>query len=139
MVANMVYNFGAAILRAGGDTKRPLYYLMFSGVVNVVLNIICINRYGYMAAAYTTLVTYVLYFVFHYVIAWRIHKGCLYDTGRLSWYAVLSLMAGAISLVFIGQWILRWGLLVILGILFVVWGEREFGIIGKIKAKFARK
>ena len=110
-----------------------------AAVVNVVLNIICINRYGYMAAAYTTLVTYVLYFVFHYVIAWRIHKGCLYDTGRLSWYAVLSLMAGAISLVFIGQWILRWGLLVILGILFVVWGEREFGIIGKIKAKFARK
>lgn len=38
--ANMIYNFGAAILRAVGDTKRPLYYLMFSGVVNVVLNLI---------------------------------------------------------------------------------------------------
>ena len=36
----MSYNFGAAILRGVGDTKRPLYYLSFSGVVNVGLNLI---------------------------------------------------------------------------------------------------
>ena len=35
----LLYNFGAALLRAVGDTKRPLYYLLFSGVVNVVLNL----------------------------------------------------------------------------------------------------
>lgn len=35
----MVYNFGAAILRSIGDTKRPLYCLLISGVINVVLNI----------------------------------------------------------------------------------------------------
>lgn len=40
MPATMAYNFGAAILRGVGDTKRPLYYLSFSGVVNVVLNLI---------------------------------------------------------------------------------------------------
>lgn len=38
--ANMIYNFGASILRAVGDTKRPLYYLMFSGVINVVMNLV---------------------------------------------------------------------------------------------------
>lgn len=36
----MVYNFGAAVLRAVGDTKRPLYYLLIAGVVNVVLNLV---------------------------------------------------------------------------------------------------
>ncbi len=36
----MVYNFGSAVLRAVGDTKRPLYYLLIAGVVNVVLNLI---------------------------------------------------------------------------------------------------
>lgn len=36
----LVYNFGAAILRSKGDTKRPLYFLMIGGVVNVVLNLI---------------------------------------------------------------------------------------------------
>lgn len=40
MIAMMIYNFGSSILRSKGDTKRPLYYLAFSGVINVVLNLI---------------------------------------------------------------------------------------------------
>ncbi len=36
----MAYNFGSAVLRAVGDTRRPLYYLLIAGVVNVVLNLI---------------------------------------------------------------------------------------------------
>ncbi len=40
MIAMMVYNFGSSLLRSKGDTKRPLYYLAFSGVINVVLNLI---------------------------------------------------------------------------------------------------
>lgn len=40
MTANMVYNFGSALLRAVGDTKRPLYYLMAAGVINVLLNLL---------------------------------------------------------------------------------------------------
>ena len=35
----MAYNFGSAILRAVGDTKRPLYFLTLAGVVNIVLNL----------------------------------------------------------------------------------------------------
>ncbi len=37
--ALMLYNFCNSILRAVGDTRRPLYYLLFSGVVNVILNL----------------------------------------------------------------------------------------------------
>lgn len=40
MTASMVYNFGSAILRAVGDTKRPLYYLVAAGIINVILNLI---------------------------------------------------------------------------------------------------
>lgn len=40
MPAMMIYNFGSALLRAVGDTKRPLHYLFFAGVVNVILNLI---------------------------------------------------------------------------------------------------
>lgn len=39
MPAIMAYNFGSAILRAIGDTKRPLYFLLLSGIVNIVLNL----------------------------------------------------------------------------------------------------
>lgn len=38
----LLYNFGSAILRAVGDTKRPLYYLLFAGVINVILNVVFI-------------------------------------------------------------------------------------------------
>ena len=39
-----VYNFGSAILRAVGDTRRPLYFLMVAGVVNVALNLVCVIK-----------------------------------------------------------------------------------------------
>ena len=40
MPGNMLYNFGAAILRAQGDTKRPLYFLTAAGIINVILNLV---------------------------------------------------------------------------------------------------
>jgi len=39
IIFNMVYNFGAAILRAAGDTKTPLIFLTIAGVINVLLNL----------------------------------------------------------------------------------------------------
>ena len=39
MIGMMLYNFGSAVLRAVGDTKRPLYFLSGAGVVNVLLNL----------------------------------------------------------------------------------------------------
>ncbi len=38
--AILVYNFASAIITAGGDTKRPLYYMIISGLSNVALNFI---------------------------------------------------------------------------------------------------
>ncbi len=52
----MVYNFGSAILRTKGDTKRPLYFLALSGVVNVVMNIIFVAAF-HMEAAGVALAT----------------------------------------------------------------------------------
>ena len=39
----LLYNFSAAILRAAGDTKRPMYFLLLGGMLKVVLNIFCIT------------------------------------------------------------------------------------------------
>ncbi len=36
----LIYNFGGAILRSYGDSKRPMYYLLISGVLNVILNLV---------------------------------------------------------------------------------------------------
>ncbi len=39
IVSSILYNFGAAVLRADGDTRRPLIFLSLAGVVNIVLNV----------------------------------------------------------------------------------------------------
>ncbi len=39
MPVNLIYNFGSAVLRAVGDTKRPLYFLLLAGIINVALNL----------------------------------------------------------------------------------------------------
>ena len=42
MPAMMLYNFGAGLLRAKGDTRRPLYFLLLAGAVNVGLNLLLV-------------------------------------------------------------------------------------------------
>lgn len=44
--AMMVYNFGAAILRSVGDTKRPFYWLVIGGVLNIALNLALVLVFG---------------------------------------------------------------------------------------------
>lgn len=40
MPAIAIYNFGSGVLSAVGDTKKPLYYLLSAGIINIVLNLI---------------------------------------------------------------------------------------------------
>ena len=58
----MLYNFGSAVLRSIGDTKRPLYYLFAAGVVNVCLNLLFVIVFGLGVAgvAIATVMSYVV-------------------------------------------------------------------------------
>lgn len=62
MPVMMAYNFGSAILRAVGDTKRPLYYLLAAGVVNVVLNLVFVIVFslGVAGVAIATVISQVV-------------------------------------------------------------------------------
>lgn len=59
MPFNMLYNFGAAVLRAVGDTKHPLYFLSAAGIVNVVLNLIFVIKFhmGVAGVAWATIIS----------------------------------------------------------------------------------
>lgn len=50
MPVNLLYNFAAAILRAVGDTKRPLYYLTISGIINILLNLLFVVAFNMSVA-----------------------------------------------------------------------------------------
>ncbi|MCI8268516.1 MAG: MATE family efflux transporter [Lachnospiraceae bacterium] len=57
IVGNLVYNSGAAILRAVGDSKRPLYFLISSCLINIVLDVllVVICDLGVLGAALATI------------------------------------------------------------------------------------
>ena len=59
MASMMVYNFGSSILRAVGDTKRPLYYLLGAGIVNVLLNLffVIVCHLGVAGVALATVIS----------------------------------------------------------------------------------
>lgn len=59
MPFNMLYNFGAAVLRAVGDTRRPLYFLFSAGLVNVVLNLVFVIAFdmGVAGVAWATIIS----------------------------------------------------------------------------------
>lgn len=57
-----VYNIGSGILRAIGDSKRPLYYLIISGIANIVLNLlfVCVFQMGVAGVAWGTILSQLL-------------------------------------------------------------------------------
>ena len=55
----LMYKFGSAIMRAVGDSKRPTYYLMVSGLVNVLLNLVFVIAFkmGVAGVAIATVIS----------------------------------------------------------------------------------
>lgn len=72
----LVYNFGAAILRAVGDTRRPLYFLTLAGVLNVILNLVFVVVFsmGVAGVALATILSQTL-------SAWLIVLCLMHNTG----------------------------------------------------------
>ena len=70
----MVYNYGAAILRAVGDTKRPLMFLIVAGVINAVLNMFLVIAF-HMGVAGVAIAT-----VISQMISCLLVLRCLYKT-----------------------------------------------------------
>lgn len=60
--ANMIFNYGASILRSTGDSKRPLYILTATGILNVVLNLIFVIKF-HMDVAGVALATIISQYV----------------------------------------------------------------------------
>ena len=130
MPFNMLYNFGAAVLRAVGDTKRPLYFLTFSGMINVILNLFFVIKFhmGVAGVAWATiisqmvsslLVVYCLMrtegFVHLNIKALRIHKDKLVSVAKLGLPAGLQGAFFSISNVLIQSTVNSYGSIVVAG------------------------
>ena len=88
MPALMVYNFGAAILRAIGDTKRPLYFMLVAGVINVVLNLIFVIVFhmGVAGVALATILSEVVSAVLILLCLMKMDGPCHLDMKALKFH-----------------------------------------------------
>ena len=106
-----------------------------AAVINVVLNFIFIPRFGYVAAAYTTLVSYGLYFIFHSIISYRIAgfmilPGCVLVAG----FGGVFLCA-TMSLATLNAPVVRYVVLLVIGLIGAWICYRKRGIIVSILKK----
>ena len=130
MPFNMLYNFGAAVLRAVGDTRRPLYFLTISGVVNVVLNLVfvIVFKMGVAGVAWATIISQLISsvlvvlclihtegFVHLNPKALRIHKEKLVDIAKVGLPAGFQGACFSISNVLIQSTVNSYGSTVIAG------------------------
>ena len=94
-------------------SKKTVYIMlgtMVAAVLNVVLNYIFILKYGFIAAAYTTLVSYICYLVLHLLIS---HRFVGFFIIPVKWLLVFSAIAGVMAtanLLLLNNLVLRWGL-----------------------------
>lgn len=84
----LIYNYGSAILRAIGDTKRPLYYLMISGVVNVILNLffVVVMRLSVAGVALATIIAQALSAILVLRCLINAEGGCHLDLRKIRVY-----------------------------------------------------
>lgn len=92
-------------------TKKTQYIMfgtLIAAIINLITNYIFIKRFGYIAAAYTTLFSYCCYLVLHIVISKRLVS---FEVVRWKWVlasVVIVAIAGIVDLLFIGNIFLRY-------------------------------
>ncbi len=81
----LLYNFGSAILRAVGDTQRPLYYLFAAGVINIILNLIFVIGFqlGVAGVALATVISQVVSAVLIFRCMMKMEGGCRVEWNKL--------------------------------------------------------
>ncbi len=94
-------------------------------ILNIVLNYIGIKMFGYIAAAYTTLICYIAFDIFHYVLMTKICKKYLddvkpYNTKLLIGIAILFILMGFVLMSTYRLPIIRYSIIVILGCIMII-------------------
>ncbi|MBR0318601.1 MAG: MATE family efflux transporter [Spirochaetia bacterium] len=86
----IVYNFGSAILRAVGDTRRPLWYLTIAGFINVILNLIFVINFKWDVAgvAAATVISQAVACIFIIICMTRDQGSVHLDFARLHLHSI---------------------------------------------------
>ncbi len=126
-----IYNVPCLVEYYHEKTKLIAASTAFAAILNIILNAIFIPLYGYIAAAYTTLVTYVTYFTIHYVMAIKIEKKDLFSIMFIAICVVFLLFSMIIALMSMKVFVVRLSVLLFIIGLSVAYEEKNYGYINK--------
>ena len=101
--------------------KNIALYSILTAIINIILNYIFIKLYGYIAAAYTTFVSYLILSVMHYIGMRKIDKRKIINIKSILFYSILLIGLSFINLFYIESILIRYILfvLVIISILII--------------------
>ena len=92
--------------------RKKTIYIMYGTLattaIDLILNYIFIRRYGYAAAAYTTLVSYIIFLILHLVIAYRLEHFNVIPMKILFLTVAVTMVSGGVSILLQHNWILRY-------------------------------
>ena len=116
-------------------TKLMMVASVSGAALNIFLNSVFIQKYGFLAAGYTTLVCYLCYCVFHYIIMRQIikkelHGLPIYNIRMILLLSVLFVGAGFLFMAFYEHTLIRYGLIVVM-LLICLW--KKDAIIGTLR------
>ena len=134
----MAYNIPSTVEYYYGKTSFIAVGTVLAAVLNVATNAIFIPQYGYLAAAYTTLGSYMVYFIFHCIIAHRIIGQNIFSIKVLLTTVAGVSVIGVISLYYQNNYVVRYSFAAAVVVVVLVWLKKgalaDFGFnvgIGK--------
>ena len=83
--ASLIYNFGSSIIRSTGDTKRPLYILTSTGLINVILNLVLVTVFHMDVAgvAIATIIAQYISAILTVITLMKIEGACRFSFAKL--------------------------------------------------------
>lgn len=118
---SFLYYFPAGVEYYHKKTVFIALGTMVAAAVNILLNLWLIPLYGYVIAAYTTLFSYILYFLLHLLIVWRLEHRFVFDMKAILYCLTVTSILALLSRVCVDLPFVRWGLFAVL--LIIVVGE----------------
>lgn len=108
-----------------------------AAVLNILLNAIFIPRFGYIAAAYTTLMTYFLYFLFHYLLSIYFSKRKYFNEKTILICILVILVTGVVTFEMLQRTFVRWSIALTFCLIIFVYYNWRFAFVEKIKQYFS--
>ena len=130
------YNIPASIEYYHEKTKGIAAATISAALINIVMNYLFIKRFGYIAAAYTTLFTYFLYFSFHMFMAYIIEKKMMFNAKIVLISSIIVVANNFLTLRLVECRRIRYMLILIILSIAMAFEEKEIGLINARMKKY---